>query len=189
MDYIEFLKHCVETAKEIRDERYCWTRSDWRFDDHEPTGAFPPVADATLYIENLITRLPDHCEPQHTKSKMPIEPAIADTPVIQMVATGKGDRQTIPLTVEGEKAPIDWADEPAAVVVQNDERKVIEDAVYRGTLRANFVTKNLTEKEQNKLYHETLGIGPAEIVDRKGVKTADRKSEIEKVKKQLQRSK
>ena len=113
-----------------------------------------------------------------------------DPPPILMAATGKGNRQANPLEVVGETVPIEWADEPAGVYVQNDDGKVIEDAVYRGTLRANFVMsgEGPTEQERNILLRKTLGIGAAKIVDRNGTSETDRESEVERVKKQLQRS-
>jgi len=110
----------------------------------------------------------------------PDDSVSADLPTIYTVATDKENRQAHPLEVV----------EPTGVYVQNDDGKVIENAVYCGTLQANFAMsgKGLTEQERNRLLHKALGIGAAEIVDRNGTSKTDRKSEVERVKKQLQRS-
>ena len=118
-------------------------------------------------------------------------------PMVYSAASGKGNRQVAPLEISENASPVlktetalvEWADEPGAVYLQNDEGKVIEDAVYRGTLRANFVSQNLEEKERNILLHETLGVTATEIVNRNGTPKTNVESEKERVKKQLQRSK
>ena len=104
-------------------------------------------------------------------------------------ASGKGNRPTIPFEIYGEEAMIDPANDPGAVYIQNDDGKVIEDAVYRGTLKATYVSQNLPEKERNRLLYETLGMGPTEIARRNGTPEKDVASEADRIKKQLQRSK
>jgi len=60
-----------------------------------------------------------------------------------MAATGKGNREATPFEAFGEKAPIDWADEPAKVVVENENPIVVRDnGVYGDMIRALSDSKN-----------------------------------------------
>lgn len=118
------------------------------------------------------------------------------TPIHASAASGKGNRPTIPTEIYGEPAIVEPAEEPAGFYIQNDQEKVLENAVFKGALKAQFVSQNLSEKERNVLLHETLGIGPTEIVKRDGMPESGPndeaiifRSEVERVKKQIQRSK
>lgn len=112
-----------------------------------------------------------------------------EPPRLTAAASGKGNRPTSLAEIKVEETEIAWADEPADVRVADDSAKVIEDAVYRGTLRAQFVGKNLNEKERNVLLNETLGVGPTEIARRNGTPESDVESEADKIRKQLDRDK
>jgi len=113
---------------------------------------------------------------------------VPDMPLVSMAASGKGNPPTIPLAIHGEETLINPA-EPMGVYIQSDDAQVLENAVLKGSLRANFILQHLEPKERNILLHETLGIGATEIARRDGTPEGKVRSKAQTIQKQLDRMK
>ena len=114
-------------------------------------------------------------------------------PLAYMAANTHKGGQIIPFNTYGEEVTIEPA-EPVGVFLQNDDAKVLENAAYKGALRANHVfSGELTDIEKNILLYDNLGIGPTEIARRNarrnGASEKDIENEAGRIGKQINREK
>ena len=114
-----------------------------------------------------------------------------DPPPVLMAATGKGNRKTIPLEVVGETAPIDPADESAAVIIQGVQKGVMADEICAGILKAEVLknTPKKMKKERDVFLHDQFGMTATEIARLDGATDNSVRKTSQNIQKSLDRKK